>query len=185
MGAITSHWVAPAAPTEQPEPLVAEEPAKPRRGRKPKASAAPTIDPVTGVISESPRAKAAKTKAPKAKKAKDASKQSEFLALPSWMKRREKAADSFRPVSSVFIEQDIGKEAHIQRAMPLFLTLRNQDGEALVTAMLPPRGQAGGSCIIVGPGNADPYPDHGDAIRALGEHFGLTLDRATCFPYRR
>lgn len=102
-----------------------------------------------------------------------------------YRREREKATDSFRPVSSVFIEQDIGKEAHIQRAMPLFLTLRNQDGEALVTAMLPSRGQAGGSCIIVGPGNADPYPDHGDAIRALAEHFGLTLDRATCFPYRR
>jgi hypothetical protein len=39
--------------------------------------------------------------------------------------------------------------------------------------------------IIVGPGNSDPYPEHGDAIRALGSHFGLTLDRARCYPYRR
>jgi hypothetical protein len=102
-----------------------------------------------------------------------------------YRREREKAAESFRPLTSAFIEQDIGKEAHIQRAMPLFLTLRNQDGEALVTAMLPSRGQKSGACIIVGPGNADPYPDHGDAIRALGEHFGLTLERAACFPYRR
>ena len=34
----------------------------------------------------------------------------------------EKAAESFRPLTSVFIEQDIGKAAHIQREMPLFLT---------------------------------------------------------------
>jgi len=102
-----------------------------------------------------------------------------------YRREREKAADSFRPVSTVFIEQEIGKEAHIQRAMPLFLTLRNQDGEPLVTAMLPQRGRGGGACIIVGPGNADPYPDHGDAIRALGHHFGMTLERAACFPYRR
>jgi hypothetical protein len=102
-----------------------------------------------------------------------------------YRREREKAAESFRPVSSAFIEQDIGKEAHIQREMPLFMTLRNQDGEALVTAMLPPRGRGGGACIIVGAGNTDPYPDHGDAIRALAEHFGLTLERAACFPYRR
>jgi hypothetical protein len=97
----------------------------------------------------------------------------------------ERAAESFQPMSNVFIEQDIGKAAHIKRSMPLFLTLRNQDGEPLVTAMLPPGGKGRGSCIIVGPGNADPYPEHADAIRALGEHFGLTLDRASCYPYRR
>ncbi|MGE0221647.1 MAG: hypothetical protein AB7F35_06600 [Acetobacteraceae bacterium] len=100
-------------------------------------------------------------------------------------RERERAAESFHPITSVYIEQDIGKEAHIQRAMPLFLTLRDQDGKALVTAMLPPKGRGGGQCIIVGPGNADPYPDFSDAIRALGEHFGMTLDRAQCYPYRR
>jgi hypothetical protein len=96
-----------------------------------------------------------------------------------YRREREKAADSFHPMGLTFIEQDIGKEAHIQRSMPLFLTLRNQDGEALVTAMLPPKGQRGGPCIIVGPGNTDPYPEHGDAIRALAQHFGLTLERTT------
>jgi hypothetical protein len=67
----------------------------------------------------------------------------------------------------------------------LFLTLRGEDGKALVTAMLPPRGKQGGGCIIVGPANADPYPEHADAIAALGEHFGIPLDRSSCYPYRR
>lgn len=102
-------------------------------------------------------------------------------------RERARAAESFRPVTTVFIEQDIGKEAHIRRAMPLFLTLRDENGQALVTAMLPPGGKRDPDfgCIIVGPGNSDPYPDHADAIKALGAHFGLTLDRARCYPYRR
>ena len=97
---------------------------------------------------------------------------------------REKAVQSYQPVSKSFIEQDIGLNAHIQRAMPLFLTLRDQDGKALVTAMLPPGGRsdAGARCIIVGPGNADPYPIEGEAIKALGAHFGLTLERERCYP---
>ena len=97
----------------------------------------------------------------------------------------ERAAESFRPLTTVFIEQDIGKCDHIKRSMPLFLTLRNQDGEALVTAMLPPGGKPGGQCILVGRANADPYPGHKAAIDALGAHFGITLDRASCYPYRR
>ncbi len=103
-----------------------------------------------------------------------------------YRRERERAAEAFQPSASVmFIEQDINKEAHIQRSMPLFLTLRDQDGKALVTAMLPPRGKGGGGCIIVGPGNADPYPQFAAAIAALGEHYGLTLDRTSCYPYRR
>ncbi len=102
-----------------------------------------------------------------------------------YRRERERAADAYQPATTVYIEQDIGKEAHIQRCMPLFLTLRDQDGVALVTAMLPPRGRLEGTCIVVGRGNADPYPDHGDAIEALGRHFGITLDRYRCFPYRR
>ena len=100
---------------------------------------------------------------------------------------REKAVHSYQPVSKSFIEQDIGLKAHIQRAMPLFLTLRDQDGKAHVTAMLPAGGKAdtGGRCIIVGPSNADPYPTEGEAIKALGAHFGLTLERERCYPYQR
>jgi len=101
-------------------------------------------------------------------------------------RERERAAESFQPSGSMmFIEQDINKEAHIRRAMPLFLTLRDENGKALVTAMLPPSGKGGGGCIIVGPGNADPYPQYAAAIAALGSHYGITLDRSSCYPYRR
>ena len=31
--------------------------------------------------------------------------------------------------------------------------------------------------------NTDAYPDYADAIKALGEHFGLVLDRSRCYPY--
>lgn len=102
-------------------------------------------------------------------------------------RERESAADSFQPASNVYIEQNIGLERHIQRQMPLFLTLRDAGGAALVTAMLPPGGQDDPEfrIIIVGAGNADPYPEHKAAIEALGAHYGLTLDRARCFPYQR
>ena len=102
-------------------------------------------------------------------------------------REREAARQSFRPTSAVFIEQEIGLNAHIQREMPRFLTLRDQDGKALVTAMLPPEGRAasGFRCIVVGPDNSDPYPAHGQAIEALGRHFGMSLERARCYPYQR
>jgi hypothetical protein len=103
--------------------------------------------------------------------------------------RREydKAIASYRPTSTVFIEQDIGKADHVLRTMPIFLTLRDQDGAALVTAMLPPAGKDASSfrCIVVGPSNTDPYDEYADAIRALSEHVRLRLDRAQCYPYRR
>lgn len=104
-----------------------------------------------------------------------------------FVRAREQAVGSYRPTSSVYIEQDIGLKDHIARTMPMFLTLRDMDGKALATAMLPPGGRddAGFRIIIVGPGNADPYPTQGDAIDALGGHFGLNLDRARCFPYQR
>lgn len=102
-------------------------------------------------------------------------------------KEHEKATHSFQPISKVFFEQEIGLKAHIQREMPLFLTLRNDEGAPLVTAMLPPGGRRDRSfgCIIVGPGNSDPYKQHADAIEALAEHFDVPLDRAHCYPYRR
>ncbi|WP_262273344.1 MULTISPECIES: hypothetical protein [Microvirga] len=98
----------------------------------------------------------------------------------------EAAAGSYRAASSPFVEQNIGLKAHVRRAMPLFLTLRDSEGTALATAMLPPDGEGDRPyrIIIVGPENRDPYPEHGEAIRALGVHFGLTLDRDRCYPYR-
>ena len=100
---------------------------------------------------------------------------------------RDKANRSFQPPSSRFIEQEIGLKAHLERQMPLFLTLRDPDGKPVATAMLPPGGRSAGSfrSIIVGGRNSDPYPEHGAAIQALGDHFGLSLDRESCFPYRR
>lgn len=96
------------------------------------------------------------------------------------------ANQTYVPSSSVYIEQDIGRPAHLRRVMPLFLTLRDAEGTTLATAMLPPGGLPDPSfgIVIVGPGNQDPYPEHGAAIAALGEHYGLTLDSDRCYPYR-
>jgi hypothetical protein len=83
------------------------------------------------------------------------------------------------------IERDIGLKAHIDRTMPRFLTLRDGEGNGLATAMLPPVGaQDGGfSSIVVGPKNADPYPQHADAIEALARHYKISLPRQRCYPY--
>ena len=102
-------------------------------------------------------------------------------------REREKAVQSWRSKRPDAIERDIGLEAHVQREMPLFLTLRDGEGNALATAMLPPGGEDRSEfrIIIVAASNADPYPREDAAIAALGAHFGLTLDRDRCFPYRR
>ena len=100
----------------------------------------------------------------------------------------EQAAKAYvPPKSGHFIEQNIGLKGYIQRTMPMFLTLRDGEGKGLVTAMLPPLGQDEKAFkpIIVGFENSDPYPEFGGAIRKLAEHFGLTLDPARCYPYRR
>jgi hypothetical protein len=91
------------------------------------------------------------------------------------------------PKSGHYIEQNIGLKTHIRRVMPMFLTLRDSEGKALVTAMLPPEGQDERAFkpIIVGFANGDPYPEHGEAIRKLAEHFRFTLDPVRCYPYRR
>jgi len=99
----------------------------------------------------------------------------------------EAAIASYRPAPSMsYIERDIGLGAHIQRSMPLFVTLREHDGTPLATAMLPPGGVADESfrTIIVGPANGDPFASHGEAVAALGSHFGLTLTRERCYPYQ-
>ena len=109
-------------------------------------------------------------------------------AVEKYFRReRDKARASFVPPSTVFIEQEIGLNAHIQRAMPLFLTLRDEEGKPLVTAMLPPGGveDHGFRPIIVGHANSDPYKQHADAIEALAEHYDIPLDRSRCYPYRR
>jgi hypothetical protein len=100
----------------------------------------------------------------------------------------EQAVQSHVPSKALrAMEQNIGRADHIQRAMPVFLTLRDGEGAVLVTAMLPPMGQTESAFrpILVGPKNADPYPAHAGAIKALAKHYGLTLDPARCYPYRR
>jgi hypothetical protein len=109
-------------------------------------------------------------------------------AVEKYFRReREKAIGSYQPAATAFIERDIGLNAHVQGAMPWFLTLRDSEGNALATAMLPPGGKDDSSfrIIIVGAANADPYAKEGDAISALGAHLGISLDRERCFPYSR
>lgn len=103
-----------------------------------------------------------------------------------FLRELERARESWRaPAGAAVSERDIGMKAHIARSMPLFLTLRADDGEGLATAMLPPEGrnQVSFRIIIVGPANADPYASHAEAIAALGKHFHLDLPREECFPY--
>jgi len=98
------------------------------------------------------------------------------------------AVASYRPPQGVPIsEQNIGLKPHVQRSMPVFLTLRDRDGKSLVTAMLPPEGKDERSFrpIVVGPSNADPYPGYGLAIALLADHFGYELNPDRCYPYKR
>src|SRR3712207_8300555 len=75
----------------------------------------------------------------------EAARESELMdhAVEKHFRRaQEQASQTYRPAPGPFVEQDIGREAHIGRTMPVFLTLRDAEGAALATAMLPPR-QAG------------------------------------------
>lgn len=98
-------------------------------------------------------------------------------------REQERARKSYVPGQG--LERDIQLKAHLARTTPLFLTLRADDGSGLATAMLPPGGAENNDfpTIIVGPENADPYADHGDAIDALARHYKITLPRARCYPY--
>jgi hypothetical protein len=85
------------------------------------------------------------------------------------------------------LERDIGLKSHIARTMPLFMTLRADDGSGLATAMLPPGPKPSNdfTIIIVGPENTDPYADNSDAIEALARHVRILLPRARCYPYAK
>ena len=111
----------------------------------------------------------------------------DYAIAKHFRREQEKAIASYPPTSSVYIEQKIGVKAHIQRAMPLFLTLRDNDGDGFATAILPPGGQndTNFKIIIVGRGNRGPYVGHGEAIEVLGKHYGMTLKREDCYPYNR
>src|SRR5207253_9461371 len=64
-------------------------------------------------------------------------------------REREKAVQSWRPERPNAIERDIGLEAHVQREMPLFLTLRDRECNVLTTAILPPGGKDLGGLWII------------------------------------
>ena len=103
---------------------------------------------------------------------------------------QEQASHGYKPVPGPFIEQDIGRAAHVRRTMPVLLTLRDGDGTPLATARLPQQQPVGRDTLavcpmVLGPGNGDPFPEHGDAIRTLGTHFGVALARSRCYPYGR
>ncbi len=119
----------------------------------------------------------------------EADAESELMrhAVAKFFRRAVEAARrSYAPREGLAaIERDIGLNDHIRRETPLFLTLRDGEGEGLGTAMLSRELREGkkGDAIIVGPANGDPYSKHGDAIAALGAHYGVDLPRETCFPY--
>ncbi|MEI9984387.1 MAG: hypothetical protein WDN69_14950 [Aliidongia sp.] len=104
-----------------------------------------------------------------------------------FLAEEDKAARKYRSTETEFFEQEIGLKAHLQRSMPMFMTLRDGEGRPLATAMLPANGRDSVTFrpIIVGAGNGDPYPEHHAAIEALGRRFLISLDRARCFPYAR
>ena len=95
---------------------------------------------------------------------------------------RRKALSSYRPRAELsFLERDIGLESHIQRTMPLFLTLRDNNGSALATTMLPLDGKDDGvfPVLVWGAGSVDAYELHTVALRALEKHFDIPIfDRA-------
>ena len=123
----------------------------------------------------------------------EAARESELMrhAVEKHFRRaHEQASQAYTPTPGPFVERDIGWAAPIRRTMPVFLTLRDGDGNALATAMLQPEQAAGRNSpavcpMVVGPGNSDPYPEHRAAIEDLGRHFGLVLDRTRCYPYGR
>ena len=74
-----------------------------------------------------------------------------------FQRERTKATNSSQPLSRTFFEQKIGLKTFIRRQMPLFLTLRDAEGNGLATAMLPPGGHddLGFEIIIVGKRNSE------------------------------
>ena len=101
---------------------------------------------------------------------------------------RQRALTSYRPRAGLsFIERDIGLEAHIQSTMPLFLTLRDHEGAALVTAILPASGKDNGNypIFVWGAPGIDPYESHAKALEILEKRFELSIvDQSdVCYMY--
>lgn len=100
----------------------------------------------------------------------------------------EAAVQSYVPPKGLrLVEQSIGLKDHVQRVMPRFLTLRDNEGNGLATAMLPPDGANadGVRSIIVGPENSDPFPQNAEAIATLARHLGIRLEPTGVYPFVR
>ena len=103
-------------------------------------------------------------------------------------KEQDKATQSFRPISKVYFEQEIGLKAHIQREMPLFLTLRDDGRHAARYRDAAARAGATTAAFArSSSGPAMPIPIRSRAMRFArsAQHYGMTLERARCYPYRR
>ena len=102
-----------------------------------------------------------------------------------FQRERQAAIASYRPPKSLNnIEKNIGLDAHVLRTMPLFLTLRDNEGTPLASAMLPSVKACGTlRPTIVGPAYADAYAAQDGAIAALEKTFGLSLRRERNNPF--
>ena len=99
---------------------------------------------------------------------------------------RLQAIAAYRPAATLrLIERDIALGAHVKRAMPQFLTLRDRDGTALATAMLPPAGKDADAYAptVFGPNRGDAFATEGEAIAALEKHSGVKLQRGTSYAH--
>ena len=86
----------------------------------------------------------------------------------------------------MFLEQEIGLKDHVQRGgLPLFLTLRDEDGVGLVTAMVPPEGreERGFRCHPGRPRRPNPRRRASPMLR-WASRLGVALTPARCYPYR-
>jgi len=91
---------------------------------------------------------------------------------------RRAAIQTYQPSSRLhFIERNIGLNAHIARTMPMFLTLRDGEGNHLANAMLPPCGRDDDTFVsrVVGPAGMDALTAEAEAVDALEKHFGLSI----------
>ena len=101
----------------------------------------------------------------------DAEQESSLMdhcVVERFRRERARAIQNCRRQSTMSVGQDVGLERQVRVKMPIFLTLRDRAGAALVTAVLAhgTYEEPGAAFLIVGKGNSDPYPDHSAAIEA-------------------
>ena len=92
---------------------------------------------------------------------------------------RDTATRAYAPLRTLsFIERDIGLSAHLTRTMPIFLTLRESDGTAVASALLPQDpDQLSIAARVIGPGDNDAFREQREALQALEKHLGKKLRR--------